>query len=135
MDNSINAFDQIDEYAKKIDMVTQLDVTNVLDKQLSAPNVKHEWIYKLVQHKRKLLELMEKKENYIAAKYGENPLGVSKAAIKFKAESDIDILKLNREIRHHELLVEYLDMAVNKIFSQMGFDFKNLVELMKMENL
>ncbi len=133
MDKS--AFDLIDEYSKKIDIITQLDVTNVMEKQLSAPNVKHEWIYKLVQQKRKLLEMMEEKEQAIAAKYGDSPINLSRAAIKSKAETDVNIVQLNKKIRQQELLVDYLDNVVNKVFNQMGFDFKNIVELMKMENL
>ena len=127
-------YDQIEQYAKDLDIDTQVDVTNVLEKQMSAPNVRHKWLYKLVQSKQALLRLLDQKEALMQQKMQGNVLPVSAPALKRKAEGDSDIRSLNNKIHQQELLVEYLDGAVKQI-NQIGFDFKNLVELMKMENL
>jgi len=127
---------QIDEYAKEIEMDTSIDVTNIMEKQLSCPNTKHKWLFKLIKAKKNLIDLVEAKDFYIQNKLAkDNPLNLSKSVIANKAESQMEFRALQKSIKEQELLVEYLDSSVNKIFSQMGFDFKNLVDLMKMEQL
>jgi len=130
-----NPSELIEKYAKEIESDTQLDVTNIMEKQLSAPNVKHKWLYRLTQTKRDLFRLLDKKEDMLQQELAGNTLNLPKISIQRKLDSNPDMLKLNRLIREQELLIEYLDNNVNKIFSQIGFDFKNLVALMQMEQL
>ena len=126
----------LDEYSKEIEMDTSIDVTNLMEKQLSSPYVKNKWLYRLMQTKRDLISLIDTKDTYLHnSMENDNPLNLSKSLIAKKMETNLDYKTLNIKIKEQELLVEYLDMAVNKIFSQIGFDFKNLVELLKMENL
>jgi hypothetical protein len=126
----------MEDYSKEIEMDTQIDVTNVMEKQLSAPNVKHKWLFRLIKSKKQLLELVEIKENFLNnALQKDNPLKLSKAVVASKLESQMDFKSIQKKIKEQELLVEFLDSAVNKIFSQIGFDFKNIVELLKMEQL
>jgi len=127
---------QLEEYSKEIEMDTSIDVTNIMEKQLSCPNTKHKWLFRLVKAKKNLIDLVEAKDTYIQNKMlKDNPLNLSKSVIANKAETQMEYKALQKSIKEQELLVEYLDSSVNKIFSQMGFDFKNLVELMKMEQL
>jgi hypothetical protein len=126
----------LDEYSKEIEMDTSIDVTNLMEKQLSSPYVKNKWLYRLMQTKRDLISLIDTKDAYLHnSMENDNPLNLSKSLIAKKMETNLDYKTLNIKIKEQELLVEYLDMAVNKIFSQIGFDFKNLVELLKMESL
>ena len=126
----------LEAYAKEIESDTQIDVTNVMEKQFSSPNVKHKWLYRLMKTKKDLLTLGDARDNFIAESMErDNPLQLSKAAITSRMGTNQDYRKLQLKIKDQELLVEYLEMSVNKIFSQIGFDFKNLVELMKMEQL
>ena len=128
--------DLIETYSKEIEMDTSIDVTNIMEKQLSSPNVKHKWLFRLMKAKKHLIDLVELKDSFINNVMNkDNPLKLSKAVISNKLETQGDYKELQKRIREQELLVEYLDSSVNKIFSQMGFDFKNLVELMKMEQL
>jgi len=130
------ALDLIEQYAKEIEEDTSIDITNVMLKQLSSPNVKHKWLYRLIKSRRKLNELNLLKEGMIKeAVEGDNPVKLSKPLLVAKISKDSKYIEIQEEIKNQELLIEYLDSAVNKIFSQMGFDFKNLVELMKMEQL
>lgn len=132
---TLGVYELIQEYSEQIEEDTRIDVLNLKDKQLSSPNVKHKWLFKLTMEKKKLLELLEKKDHIVAGKMRDNPLELSKARIQAKANIDDAMIALNKEIKKQELMIEYLDGAVNKIFSQMGFDFRNLVELLKMEQL
>jgi hypothetical protein len=128
--------DLIETYSKEIEMDTSIDVTNIMEKQLSSPNIKHKWLFRLMKAKKHLIDLVELKDSFINTVMNkDNPLKLSKAVISNKLETQGDYKDLQKKIREQELLVEYLDSSVNKIFSQMGFDFKNLVELMKMEQL
>lgn len=123
-------------YSKEIEMDTSIDVTNIMEKQLSCPNVKHKWLFRLMKAKKDLIELIDYKDNFVNnIMNNDNPLKLSKAVISNKLESQMDYKTLQKKIKYQEILVEYLDSSVNKIFSQMGFDFKNLIELMKMEQL
>lgn len=126
----------LEEYSKEIEMDTSIDVTNIMEKQLSCPNVKHKWLFRLMKAKKHLIDLVELKDNFVNNVMNkDNPLKLSKAVIANKLETQGDYKELQKRIKEQEILVEYLDSSVNKIFSQMGFDFKNLVELMKMEQL
>ena len=133
--SEISALDLIDQYAKEIEMDTNIDRLNVMDKQLSSPNIKHKWLFRVIKVKRNLLRLQEAKEVMIQQEMESNTLRLSKAIIMSRVESNSEAKKLTRQIKEHELLIEYLDRAVDKIFSQMGFDFRNLVELIKLETL
>jgi hypothetical protein len=127
----------LEQYAKEVEIDTSIDATNVMDKQMSAPNVKHKWLYRLMQARMQLLKYTEEKEAILQAAIEHNParLKISNAAIKASVESKDEVKALNTKINRYTLLVDYLDGVVNKIYTQIGFDFKNLVELMKMEQL
>lgn len=134
--NEKEPMDLLETYSKEIEMDTSIDVTNIMEKQLSCPNVKHKWLFRLMKAKKELIDLIEIKDNFLNNVLSkDNPLKLSKAVIANKLETQGDYKNLQKRIKEQEILVEYLDSSVNKIFSQMGFDFKNLVELMKMEQL
>lgn len=134
--NQKEPMDLLEIYSKEIEMDTSIDVTNIMEKQLSCPNVKHKWLFRLMKAKKELIDLVELKDNFINNVMNkDNPLKLSKAVMANKLETQGDYKELQKRIKEQEILVEYLDSSVNKIFSQMGFDFKNLVELMKMEQL
>jgi len=97
--------------------------------------MKHKWLYRLIQGRRAQTELTEKKNDLIQKELGSDVLGLNKAIIKAKVEKSAAVYELNKKIAQQDLLVEYLDGVVNKIFTQIGYDFKNLVEMLKMENL
>lgn len=123
-----------EKYARELEIDTQVDATNLMEKQYSAPNVRHKWLYRRTQAKQYLLKLFDAKDNLLEKKMNANVLPVSVAALKKKAEGDTDIRQINRQIQDQEILVEYLDDAVKQL-NQIGFDFRNLVEMMKMETL
>lgn len=131
----MNSLELLDEYARQIEIDTQVDITNIMEKQLSAPGVKHKWLYKLTQSKKDLLRLIELKDSIMEKAIEANKIDLPITKIKAAIEKSSEVKELNKKIKEQELLVEYLDKCVDKIFSQMGFDFKNIVELMKMEQL
>ena len=130
----MNSYEEIDKFSEELDLDTQVDATNIMQRQLSAPNVRHKWLYRLVMAKKELIKLDEQKEVIIAEKLNVSNLPVSNLAARKNVERAPEISVLNVKIRHQELLVDYLDSAVKQM-NQIGFDYKNLVELMKLEQL
>jgi hypothetical protein len=130
----INAFEEIDKYSAELDADTQVDATNIMQRQLSAPNVRHKWLYRLVMAKKALIKLDEQKEAIISEKLNISNLPVSNLAARKNIERSPEIASIDKSIRCQELLVDYLDSAVKQM-NQIGFDYKNLVELMKLEQL
>ena len=55
----MNAYEEIDKFAEELDRDTQVDATNIMQRQLSAPNVRHKWLYRLVMAKKELIKLDE----------------------------------------------------------------------------
>jgi hypothetical protein len=133
-ENPTNAYDEIDKYASELEMDTQVDSTNIFQKQLSAPNVRHKWLYRLVMCKKKLYILSEQKDNLINEMMKTSRLPVSNIAARKNFEKEPNIVLLDKEISKQELLVDYLDSAVKQL-NQIGFDYRNLVELLKLEQL
>src|SRR6478752_471850 len=105
----IDAYELINQYAKEIELDTHIDILNLRDKQFSSPNTKHKWLFKLTMEKKKLIELVDKKEQLIQQKFKDCPVNLSKAAMKAKGDKDSDIIDLSKDILKQELLVEYLD--------------------------
>lgn len=128
--------EQADEYAKQMDMDTKVDRTNVMEKLYSLPNIKHKWLFRLHNAKVLLGNMVDAKNAYIQNKVTkDNPLNLSKAVVASKAETQMEYKELQKNIREQEMLVEYLDTSVQKIFSQMGYEIKSLVDLIKIEEL
>ena len=129
-----NPNELLERYAIELDTDTQVDITNIMEKQLSAPNVKHKWLYKLTQAKQQMLKLMYARDEIRQTIIDSNNLPISDVVLKRKSSNDPRIIALEKDIAQYQILVDYLDVAVKQI-NQIGFDFKNIVELMKMENL
>jgi hypothetical protein len=125
----------LDEYSKEIEMDTSIDVTNLMEKQLSSPYIKNKWLYRLMQTKRELISLEEAKDAFLRNAENDNPLHLSKNAVKTKAQSQSEYRAMELKIKEQELLVNYLQSAINVIFDKIGYDFKALVEMLKMEML
>ena len=125
----------LDEYSKEIEMDTSIDVTNLMEKQLSSPYVKNKWLYRLMQTKRELISLEEARDAFLRNAENDNPLKLSKNALKNKAETQLEYRSMELKIKEQELLVNYLQSAINVIFDKIGYDFKALVQMMKMEML
>lgn len=128
------ADDLFEKFSRELEMDTQLDATNVLDKQYSLPNIRHKWMYRLRQCQRTMFKLVDAKNEYIEKAIQNTPIQLSKAKINRSIESDEKYKQLLEEIHSYESLIQYLDININKNLTSMGFDIKNIVELLKMES-
>jgi hypothetical protein len=125
------------KYQEEIKEDLQIDQINLMDRQLRAPALKHKWVARLMEQKRNKNKLeknkKELKENVLKQlESGGIPTGVPKASIKEKVESSDIIKKINEEIEDVNLLIEYLE-KVEKIFSSITYDIRNITEITKLE--
>jgi len=129
--------DILEKYNNEIIEDTKIDQLNLLDKQLMLPATKHKWIARLIQHKRFKNELERKKKDLKedvlkTLERGGIPTGIPKASLNSKVENSDTIKKINQDIEDVELIIEYLE-KVEKVFSSLSFDLKNVIEITKLE--
>jgi hypothetical protein len=130
--------DLLSKYSEQIAEELKINSSNVRDAQMFLPSRKHFWVARLIEHKRDLSNLKKKKDKLIKAlidnKQVNSPVTLSKINQEKILEANDTVEKLSEEIKSFELLVEYLE-KVEKIYSAMTYDYKNIVELIKMEQM
>lgn len=123
---------------QELDTDTKLDVFNVKDVQSKLPGIKHKWVGRLIRHKHNIVTLesriVEKREQLVTAVQNEITYAVSKPQAIKAANNHESILKLKKQIKDEELIVSFLE-KIERIFSSMTFDIKNLTEIMKLETM
>ena len=124
-------------FEKELKNDTKIDELNLLEKQMMLPSIKHKWVARLIEQKRKLNSLNRKKKTLreeVLKTLNEKgiPTGIPKANIDKKIDSSDVVLKIQEEIEEVEITIEYLE-KVEQIFRSMTYDLKNIVELTKLE--
>jgi hypothetical protein len=126
------------KYQKEIAADLFLDRISLEEKTLKLPGIKGRWVSILVNHKKdidNLWDLYNQALKSVTKKIiDESPVKIS---IKIAEESAKDhelILKIRKEIKEQERIVEYLE-KMEKVFSSMSYDISNLITLIKMETM
>lgn len=113
-----------------------IDLMNIKDKQLRLPVIKHKWVARLIQAKRKLEKYKELKQQTRKTLYDKilssTNITLSKTAIELKIEGLDEVKKITSDIEDMKLNIEYLE-KVEKIFSTMHWEIKNIIELLQLE--
>lgn len=126
----------LDKYMEEIVQDTNVDNFNILDVQMRLPAIKHKWVGRLMRHKFEVKELRKQKERLIRELtnklVSESPVKIAEPVAEKKVSKVDSVLKIDAEIKEAYLLIEYLE-KVEKIFSSMTFDIKNVTEIMKLE--
>jgi len=128
--------DILEKYKNEVSVDVKIDHINILDKQMELPGIKHKWVFRLVEAKKAFNRLNKKKKelkrDVLSTIEKEIPKSLPKSALDAKIEVSEPIQKINDDIGEIELLIDYLE-RVEKVFSAMSFDSKNIIDLMKME--
>ena len=126
----------LDKYMEEIVQDTNVDNFNILDVQMRLPAIKHKWVGRLMRHKFEVKELRREKEKLIRELTGkllsESPVKIAEPVAEKKVSKVDSVLKIDAKIKETYLIIEYLE-KVEKIFSSMTFDIKNVTEIMKLE--
>jgi len=125
-----------EQYLIEINKDLELDRIILEEKQLKLPGIKGKWIGRLINHKKgidNLWKLYNQAIKQVTEKIiKDSPVAISKPVAQKSAEEDELILKIRREIKDQERIVEYLD-KMEKVFSSMTYDIRNVVDMIKQE--
>lgn len=128
----------LDIYLEEMKVDTDLNEFTVKDVQLKLPGLKHKWVGRLIRTKVALQRLQRDKEllkkTLSEQLRKESVVAMSVPNAERAVETHSRVIAITEKIQEHLLLVEFLE-RVEKIFSSMTFDIKNLVEIMKLETL
>jgi hypothetical protein len=126
------------KYTQQIAEDLKCSSLNIKEAQMLLPTKKHFWVARLIEQKVNLTALKKKKDKLVKAlidnKQVNSPVALSKVNQEKMCQANETVEKLTEEIKETEMIVEYLE-KVEKIFSAMTYDYKNIVELMKMEQM
>lgn len=115
-----------------------LDDFNIKEQSLRLPARKHFWVARLIEAKIERNQTFEKKrklkKEITVEVIATSPVKLSRSAAEQAAERHESLSTLTSKIKELDIIIEYLE-KVEKTMSQMGFDVKNIVELMKMEQM
>lgn len=127
-----------EKYNLELQEDTLLDQMNIRDQQLKLPGIKHKWVGRLINHKQKVNKLKKVKELAREKAMEEISAGsvvrISNPVLERKADNDNLVKKVDEQIDNEKLIIVYLE-KVEKIFNSMTFDVKNVVDIMKLEEL
>lgn len=128
----------IDQYAKEIESELKVDEFNIKEVSMKTPGRKHHWVTKLINHKKRLIDLKAERFNLkkeISKQIiTQSPVKITLPVAEKTAYQHEKMVELQSRIDEQELAVEFLE-KVEKTFSALSFDIKNIVEIMKMETL
>jgi len=126
----------LQKYVQELEDDVRLDELNLKEAALTLPGKKAKWVSRLMLEKTELINLHKKKDKLVTAVIEEvkkeSPVKLTYPSLKDAAERHTAIIELNQEIKEKESVVEFLE-RVDKTIHSIGFDIKNLIELIKME--
>lgn len=111
---------------------------NIKDVQLKLPSRKHFWAARLIDAKVELQNLQKRKKNLkkdlVSRIITEAPVKITQQTAESAAESTEELIAINDSIKEYELIIEYLE-KVERIMAGMGYDIRNIINIMQMEQL
>lgn len=130
--------DLLDKYIKEIAEDLKVDELNIKDVQMRLPSRKHFWSARLINHKIELQRMKkekEKRKKELIQQVSDNaPIKFSMASLEKTVDSHDAMEELSDSIKEHELIIELLE-KVEKNFNSMTFDIKNIIEIIKIEQM
>lgn len=128
----------LERYIQEITNDLKVDELNIKDVQMRLPSRKHFWAARLIKHKIDLSKIKQDKDktrrDLIQKVSQTTPVKLSLPSLEKTVDSLEEMEELKTCIREHELIIELLEKT-EKNFNSMTFDIKNIIELMKLEQL
>ena len=128
----------IEQYISEIEKDLEINEFNIKQSSMKTPARKHFWVSKLIQHKKNLYKLQQEKESLkkeVVSEIIKNSAVRITAPVAEKASiKHPKLIEINQKINDESLIVEFLEKT-EKTFSSISFDIKNIIEIMKMEQL
>lgn len=128
----------LEQYISEIEKDLQINEFNLKESSMKTPARKHYWVSKLINHKKNLNKLRKERDNLkksvVRQIIEESPIKVTVPTAEKASYNHQKMIELSDKIKNEELLIEFLEKT-EKTFSAIGFDIKNIIEIMKMEQL
>lgn len=128
--------EQLDIYIKELEEDVKLDELNLKEAALMLPARKAKWVSRLILEKNNLNDLQKKKNKIIYEVVEElkkeSPIRLANPILEKTAEKHSKVIEINAQIDNKQNVVEFLE-RVEKTIHSIGFDIKNLIEVIKME--
>jgi hypothetical protein len=126
LDNALINFDK--ELANDLKM----DELSIKEKAMIAPSTKHKWVARTAQHKAFLLKIKAAQKKALKELTKTSPVSLSKSTIEHMADRSPELQKYSETIEKLENIIEYLE-KVEKLTSSLTYDYKNVIDLQKLE--
>lgn len=130
--------DLLKRYKEEIGADLVVTDFNIKDVQLKLPSRKHFWAARLIDAKVELQNLQKRKKNLkkdlVSRIITEAPVKITQQTAESAAESTEELIAINDSIKEYELIIEYLE-KVERIMAGMGYDIRNIINIMQMEQL
>lgn len=127
---------ELEKYIQELERDVILDELNIKESALMLPARKAKWVSRLMLEKTALTDLHKKKHQIIRTAVEEvkkeSAVKLAQPILERAAEKHPMVEDVMLRIREKEILIEFLE-KVEKTMQSLGFDIKNLIELIKME--
>jgi hypothetical protein len=128
----------LEKYIKEIEEDLKITEFNIKDASLKSPGRKHYWVSRLIYHKKNLYSL-EKERSSLIKKISkelqhQSPVKLTNVTLEQAVVHSDPIKEINDKISGEKLVIEFLEKT-EKTFSSLTYDIKNIVEIMKLEQM
>ena len=128
----------LERYISEIEEDLKIDQFNIKEASLKSPGRKHFWVSRLINHKRNLQSLENKKldlkKQIMDQIHDQSPVKLSTYTVDKTSDDSGMIREIQVKINEEKLIIEFLEKT-EKIFSSLTYDIKNIIEIMKLETL
>jgi hypothetical protein len=122
----------INGFQKELETDIKMDELTIKEKAMLAPTTKHKWVARTTQYKSTLLKLEYTKKQKIKSKIINSPVTLSKLAKDEIMYNDDEIVSINTCIDQIKVILEYLE-KIEKLTGSLTYDYKNVIDLQKLE--
>jgi len=122
----------ISDFQSELTNDIKMDELSLKEKAMLAPTTKQKWVARTTQYKSTLLKLEYAKKQKVKEKTINAPVALSKAARDEIMYNDDEIVSINTCIDQVKLILDYLE-KVEKLTGSLTFDYKNAIDLQKLE--
>ena len=125
-------------YILEISKELEINEMNLKEASMRVPARKHFWASKLINHKIELNTLIKSKNTLVKSLMSQveaaSPITLSKINLEKTVESTDEVKKINEDIKETDSIIEYLE-KVEKVYSSLTYDIKNMIQMTSMEQL
>lgn len=137
--NNLSPLEKLEKYQEEVKEDLKINEVTLSDKSFEIPQKKHYWTTKFILETQKLNKLerdKKKLEKKVLEANSEDlsPVKLSSLGMKKVIANTTPIQEITQQIEDQKLLVEYLS-KVEKIFSFITNDIKNIIEIRQLETM